>query len=126
MPDMPSEAIVVDDDGLPIAHINFDKIQSDATMLMYEMAATAGDDAATDRVGAKWATSNNPDYFGYLCSAALSLIVRNILAPTLDVAAEIGVDLRPGLRKSCEEALRDLGGSGSATKGVHGEGHPAS
>lgn len=110
MPEMPSEAIVVGDDGLPIAHIDFDRLQSDAVRFMYEYAATAGDDDATDAVGAKWASSNDPDYFGYLCSAALSLMVRNILAPTLDVAAQLGVDLRPGLKSACADTLRDLGG----------------
>jgi len=108
--DIPSEAFIVGDDGLPIAHIDIDRLQSDATMLMYEMAATAGDDAATDAVGARWAARHDPDYFGYLAAAALSLTTRNILAPTLDVAAELGVDLRPGLRRACDDALRDLGG----------------
>lgn len=111
MPDIPSEAIIVDNDGLPIAHVNFDKLQADATLLMYEMAASAGNDDATDQVGAKWAGRNDPDHFGYLCAAALSLMVRNILAPTLDVAAELGVDLRPGLRSACTDAFRDLGGT---------------
>jgi hypothetical protein len=107
---IPAEAIIVDDNGMPTGHINFDRLQSDATMLMYQMAATAGDNTATDRVGAQWAAAHEPDYFGYLCSAALSLMTRCILAPTLDAAAELGVDLRPGLRKSCDDALRDLGG----------------
>lgn len=110
MIEMPSEAIIIGDDGLPIGHIDIDRLQADATCLMYEMAASAGDDTATDQVGAKWATTNEPDYFGYLSAAALSLMVRNILAPTLDVAKELGVDLRPGLKKSCADALRDLGG----------------
>lgn len=110
MPEIPTEAIIVGDDGLPLAHIDFDRLQADATMLMYEMAATAGDDDATDVIGAKWAMTNEPDYFGYLSAAALSLMVRNILAPTLDVAKELGVDLRPGLKRACESALSDLGG----------------
>lgn len=110
MPEIPSEAIIVGDDGMPIAHIDFDQLQSDATVYMYEMASTAGDGEATDQIGAKWATANDPSYFGYLSAAALSLMVRSILAPTLDVAAELGVDLRPGLKKSCADALRDLGG----------------
>ena len=84
MPEIPAEAIIVDSDGLPVAHI--------------------------DRVGAKWAGTNSPDYFGYLCAAALSLMVRNVLSPSLDVAAELGVDLRPALKSSCDDALRDLGG----------------
>ncbi len=110
MSEIPSEAFVVDNDGLPMAHIDFDKLQSDAVRLMYEMAASAGDDDATDQACVKWVTATEPDYFGYLCTAALSLMVRNILAPTLDVAAELGVDLRPGLKRACDDALRDLGG----------------
>jgi hypothetical protein len=125
---VPSEAFIVGDDGLPIAHIDIDRLQSDATMLMYEMAATAGDDvdvrdgrnagddAATDAVGARWAASHEPTYFGYLCAAALSLTVRHVLAPTLDVAAEVGVDLRPGLQRACDDALRDLGGEPERTE----------
>lgn len=110
MPEIPSEALIVDRDGMPTGYIDFDKLQSDAICLMYEMAVTAGDDEATDRAGAKWATTTEPDYFGYLCSAALSLMVRNILSPTLDVAAELGVDLRAGLKRACADAQRDLGG----------------
>lgn len=111
MPEIPfSEAVIVADDGMPIAHVDFDRLQSDAVRYMYEIACTAGDGVATDAVGAKWAMANSPDYFGYLCAAALSLMVRNILAPTLDVAAELGVDLRPGLKSACADALRDLGG----------------
>jgi hypothetical protein len=111
MPEIPpAQAFIVDDNGMPIAHVDFDKLQCDATLYMCELAATAGDDDATDRVGAKWAALNSPDYFGYLSAAALSLMVRNILSPTLGVAAEIGVDLRPGLKRSCADAFRDLGG----------------
>ncbi|ODU14005.1 MAG: hypothetical protein ABS80_21270 [Pseudonocardia sp. SCN 72-51] len=110
---MPAEAIIIGDDGLPVSYIDFDRLQADATMLMYEMAASAGDDKATDQVGAKWAGAHAPDYFGYLCSAALSLMTRNILAPTLDVAAELGVDLRPSMRKCCDDALRDLKSEGN-------------
>lgn len=111
MTEIPSEAIIVGDDGMPIAHINFDRLTSDATLLMYEMAASAGDNDATDQVGAKWASTNDPDYFGYLCAAALSLMVRNVLAPTLDVADQLGVDLRTGLQRANDHAHRTLEGN---------------
>jgi hypothetical protein len=114
---VPSEAFIVGDDGLPIGHIDIDRLQSDATMLMYEMAATAGDDPATAAVGSWWAASCEPTYFGYLCAAVLSLMTRHVLAPSLDVAAELGVDLRPGLQHARDEALHDLGGASSRKGG---------
>lgn len=106
---LPAEAIIVDADGLPKAHINFDQLTTDASRLMLELAATAGDDDATDRVGAKWVSSHDPDYYGYMCAAALSLMVRNVLAPCLDAAAAVGLDLRAGLRKCAAESLQELG-----------------
>jgi hypothetical protein len=105
---MPAAAIIVDDDGLPVAHVNFDRLTSDATLLMYEMATTAGDDAATDQVAVKWSSTHSPDHFGYLCASALSLTVRHILAPTLDTCERLGVDLRHGLRKASADAHREL------------------
>lgn len=106
----PSEAIIIGDDGLPQAHIDIDRLQTDATLLMYALCATAGDDGATTTVAAECAAKFDPDYFGYLCAAALTLSVRHVLAPTLDAAARLGVDLRPGLRSARDAAQRDLGG----------------
>lgn len=106
---IPSEAFIVGDDGTPKGHIDLDRLQADATMLAYELAATAGDDAATDRVAEDWmAATGDADYFGYVAAGALSAVVRHILAPTLDVAANFGADLRPGLQESRDEVLRDL------------------
>ncbi|CAJ1505688.1 hypothetical protein [[Mycobacterium] burgundiense] len=108
MTEIPSDAYIVGDDGLPIGHINIDQLTSDATLMMYEMAASAGDDAATDQVAIRWSGTHDPDYFGYLAAAALSLITRNILAPVLDAAAAVGLDLRPGLNRASDDAHRDL------------------
>lgn len=110
---MPAEAIIIGGDGLPVAHIDFDKLTSDATLLMYELCETAGDDAATDQVAVKWSSGHDPDYFGYLCASALSLTVRHVLAPTLDTCERLGVDLRVGLRKASAEAHRDLKAEGA-------------
>lgn len=107
--EMPAEAFIVDATGAPIAHMNFDRISTDATLLMYELAATAGDDEATDRVSTEWVTRLGPATFGYVAAAALSLTVRNILGPTLDVCAAVGADLRPGLKSAAADARRDLG-----------------
>ncbi|UQE74699.1 hypothetical protein MYK68_18620 [Gordonia sp. PP30] len=105
----PSEFYVVDDQGMPLAHVDLDRLQADATVLMYDMASTAGDDASTDAVAAHWSGKHDPDYFGYLCAAALSLMTRCVLASTLDAVAASGVDLRPILRASAADARRDLG-----------------
>lgn len=107
--DLPDDIIVTDEDGNAKAFVNVDRLQSDATRLMYAMAVTAGDDDATDKVGADWATQHDPDYFGYLSAAALSLLTRNILAPVLDVAEARGVDLRAGLREAAAAAEETLG-----------------
>lgn len=104
----PSEAIIIGDDGLPVGHVDLDQLTSDATLLMYEMAAAAGDDAATDQVAIRWTSTHDPDYFGYLAATALSLMTRHILAPTLDTCERLGVDLRDGLRKASANAHRDL------------------
>ena len=107
--EMPAEAFIVDATGAPIAHVDFDRISTDATLFMFDLAVTAGDDDATDRVSGEWVARLGPTTFGYVAAAALSLTVRNILGPTLDACAAIGVDLRPGLKSAADDAHRDLG-----------------
>lgn len=105
----PSEAFIVRDDGTPIGHIDIDRLQADSTLLMYEMAVTAGDDDATDAVAHRWVARHDADYFGYVAAGALSLMTRNILAPVLDVAETASkVDLRKGLREAYENAVTTL------------------
>jgi len=102
--DAPDFIIVADDDGAPKSMVDVDRLQSDATRLMYQLAVTAGDDDATDRVAEKWVAAHDPEYFGYLAAAALSLMVRHILGPTLDVCATAGIDLRAGLMDAAKHA----------------------
>jgi hypothetical protein len=78
---LPASAFIVDNNGLPVAHIDLEQLTHDATLLTYELAATAGDDPATDQVAERWA--QRPD-FTYLTAAALTLMTKNILGPTLD------------------------------------------
>jgi hypothetical protein len=85
---------------------NIDKLQSDATLLMYELAVTAGNDEATNRVARRWLTTTDLDYFAYLAAGALTSMVRNVLAPVLDVAERSSeVDLRAGLREAYANAV---------------------
>jgi hypothetical protein len=98
---LPAEAFIVDDQGLPVAHVDLDQLTADAIALTYELAATAGDDPATDQVAERWA--QRPD-FTYLCAAALTLMTKNILGPTLDACDAIGLNLRAGLARAADDA----------------------
>ena len=66
------------------------------------------DDDALDKVVERWHSTRDPDEFGYLCAAALSLLVRCVLAPILDVADTAGIDLRTGLREAADNARNTL------------------
>ena len=107
----PAEFFVADEQGMPIGHVNVDRLQSDATLLMYDMAASAGDDDATDRVSVEWLSRHDPEYFGYIATAALSLTVRCILGPVLEACDAAGLHLRPGLLDARDNAHRTLGGN---------------
>lgn len=106
----PDTTVIVGADGIPTGTIDLDQMATDATRLMYELVATAGDDADTDRVLADWVACYDPEYFGYLAAAAMSLMVRYVLAPTLDASAAVGLDLRPGLKSAAAAADAELGG----------------
>ena len=112
MPDStqpPQQILVTGSDGNVESFIDVDKLQSDATRLMYQLAVTAGDDEATDEVSKRWVTAHDPDYFGFLAAAALSLMTRCILGPILEVTDEMGVNLRDGLDSAANNAESTLG-----------------
>ena len=112
MPDStqpPQQILVTGSDGNVDSFIDVDQLQSDATRLMYQLAATAGDDEATDKVSNRWVTEHDPDYFGFLAAAALSLMTRCILGPILEVTDEMGVNLRDGLNNAANNAESTLG-----------------
>ncbi|GAB3228713.1 hypothetical protein [Mycolicibacterium hippocampi] len=99
---------VVADDGTAIGQINVDDLESNATLLMYAFAESAGDDAKTDAVAAQWLDRIGPDQFGYVAASALSMMTRHVLAPVLDVAERQGIDLRSGLRDAYANAMSTL------------------
>ncbi|GAB36864.1 hypothetical protein [Gordonia otitidis] len=105
----PQQILVTGSDGNVESFIDVDKLQSDATRLMYQLAVTAGDDEATDEVSKRWVTAHDPDYFGFLAAAALSLMTRCILGPILEVTDEMGVNLRDGLDSAANNAESTLG-----------------
>lgn len=105
---LPDKAMIIGSDGVPTGVVEIDKLQADATRLMYALAVTAGDDDATDNVAERWVSDHGPEYFGYLAAAALSLMTRHVLAPVLDAASAAGVDLRPGLVRAAGNAESEL------------------
>lgn len=109
---VPSHLIIKDANGSPHSIVDVDRLQAGATRLMYQYAAAAGDDAELDRIGTEWAANNPPDYFGYVCAGALSLLVRNVLEPTLQVLdrAAPQFDFRAKLVSARDNAEKTLGG----------------
>jgi hypothetical protein len=107
----PDHVMVIGDKGEPSAVIDMTRLQSDATILMYRLAAVAGDDDAVDSEAETWLSSVSPDYAGYVSASALSLTVRCILAPLLEVLdrAVPGHDFRRALAEARDHAIRTLG-----------------
>ena len=109
--DMPDFAMIVGDNGEPLGVLDTAKMTADATRLMFQMAAAAGDDAELDRIGIKWTSALDPDTFGMVAAGALSLLVRCILAPTLDVIDQVmpSANFRAKLVQ-CRDDVSTLGG----------------
>ncbi|KZF00884.1 hypothetical protein A2J03_09885 [Rhodococcus sp. EPR-157] len=106
----PDHAMVVNADGSPRGVADISRIQSDATILMYEMAAAAGDDDAVDAVAIEWTGKLDPDSMGYTSAAALSLLARNVLGPVLEVLDQLApnLDFRGKLAESRDHARETL------------------
>ncbi|WP_280314443.1 hypothetical protein [Nocardia wallacei] len=112
MTELPDHMMIVGDDGQPLGVVDVARLQCDATVLMYRLAAAAGDDAAVDRVAETWLSSVEPDYAGYVSATALSLMTRCVVAPLLEVVdrALPDVDFRAKLAESRDNAVETLGG----------------
>lgn len=106
----PSHAMIINSDGTPRGVADVDRIQSDATILMYQYAAAAGNDSAVDAVGVEWVECLDSDSMGYTAAAALSLITRCVLAPILDVLDEVApqFDFRAKLAEGRDNAIETL------------------
>lgn len=90
--------LVVDDDGSPIAMFDKGQIDSDGVKFAFALAAVCADEDAVDEVVAETLTRVGVDGFGYVAAAALSILVKEVLAPTLVVTDKVGIDLRTMLR----------------------------
>lgn len=86
--------LVTDDDGRPIAFFDKGQIDTDGVRFAFELAAACADEDAVDAVVTETLTRVGVDGFGYVAAAALSVMVKEILAPTLVITDKIGIDLR--------------------------------
>ncbi|MBF6213822.1 hypothetical protein IU487_22660 [Nocardia puris] len=108
----PEQYMVIGDDGIPRGVVDHAQLTADATRLMYQLAAAAGDNTETDRIAAEWVDRLDPDAFGYTAAGALSLMTRCVLAPLLEVldAALPHIGFRAKLAESRDHAETTLGG----------------
>ncbi|WP_328410338.1 hypothetical protein [Nocardia sp. NBC_00403] len=99
-------------DGAPLGVVDLTEIQCRSTILMYQLAAVAGDNKELNRLVAAWLESVDADNAGLISATTLSLMVRNVVAPLLDVLATVApeIDLRAKLRESRDYAQATLGG----------------
>lgn len=112
MSEIPDHFMIVNEDGSPRGMVKRDLVLSDAVRLMYALGATAGDDAETDRVAAESLARIGVESFGYVAAAALTMTVKNVVGPLLEVLAEVapGVDFRAKLSEVRDHAERTVGG----------------
>lgn len=101
----PRHVMVLDDNGMPMAVMNVDEIQSQSIKLAYEMGAVCGDPAALDALSAKWVAHLGPDAFGYVAAGALRALAQHVLDPTIKVVERIApdMDLRAQLAASAAD-----------------------
>ncbi|MDV6275402.1 hypothetical protein R3Q06_18055 [Rhodococcus erythropolis] len=103
---LPSQAVIVDDDGVPSAILDVDLIQSAAIRLMYDMAANSGSQGELERISARYMDEIGVDLFGYVTAAALKFMTSNVLEPTLAVLDGVApqIDMRGKLVESALNA----------------------
>lgn len=91
--------LVTDENGIPVSFFDKDQIDTDGVRFAFELAAACADENAVDQVVTKTIDRVGVDGFGYIAAAALSIMTKEILAPTLQVTDAVGVDLRTMLGK---------------------------
>lgn len=96
-PDDATDFVILDDSGVPSAAINVEQIRADVMSLVWHLAATAGDEDATDRVMTGFVDGHDVDYAGCVTTAALSVLVADVLAPAFAVCRAAGHDLQAAL-----------------------------
>ncbi|MBY6708480.1 hypothetical protein HQ308_16895 [Rhodococcus sp. BP-241] len=105
-----ADYMLVGENGVPTGFVDLDQITIDATVLMYQQAAVAGDDDAVDGVVHEFMAGRSADEIGYITAAALSLMTRHIVAPLLDVADQAApqFNFRAKLVEAWDNAIEAL------------------
>ncbi|MFD4368978.1 hypothetical protein [Rhodococcus sp. NPDC058521] len=105
---IPENALIVDDNGSPIAMMNIDQVQMQAIQLGNEMAAACHDHDALDALSEKWINRVGVDAFGCVAAGALRHVVADILDPSLHVLEQVAPGM-PSMRgKLAKIAAEDL------------------
>ncbi|SJN39414.1 hypothetical protein [Luteococcus japonicus] len=104
-----TNVFIVDDDGMPIAGVDPEAIAAAGVRLAFDLAANCDDPEALDRITGQYLDQYGAAAFGYLAASALSIVVREVLAPTLQVTDAVGVDLRGGLRAAARDSTNGGG-----------------
>lgn len=106
--------VVTDDAGTPSAVVNNDELQTQATLLAYDVAEHAGDPEAITTVMASHLVAAGPGGFGYVAAAALRILAEHVLNPVLEVTDQLHRhghlqhDLRAGLGDAARNARESL------------------
>lgn len=112
---MREHVIVTDDNGMPVAAVDLDRMGADATLLAYRLAVACDSPEAIGDVLSDALETHGP-IFGQVATGALRTVVEHILAPVLEVtdrladAGYLRADLRAGLADALANAEQTLGG----------------
>ena len=112
---MREHVIVTDDNGLPVAAVDLDRIEAGATLLAYRLAVACDSPEAIGDVLSDALETHGP-IFGQVATGALRTVVEHILAPVLEVtdrladAGYLRADLRAGLADALANAEATFGG----------------
>lgn len=68
-----------------------------------QLAVACGDRDAVDRIVVRTLEEQGSDHYGWVCDAALTHVINEILAPVLEWADQNGMAARTSLRKVIAE-----------------------
>lgn len=82
---MNTSYIIVDDNGMPTATMDVEQIQTDATDLVFSLAAHCGDEAKTEQILTEHITRHSTHGLALVLVAAMKSMTNDILAGAFDV-----------------------------------------
>ncbi|AZI58384.1 hypothetical protein EH165_09770 [Nakamurella antarctica] len=94
--------MLVDDDGAPLGMVDPEAISTAGARLAFEFANACDDQDALNQITARYITEAGPAGFGYVATAALSIITTVVLSGVLAVTDALGTDMRTGIKALAE------------------------